>query len=1364
MVMLLKALYCARPFTSDLSFAIPFVPFPTPCLLLVMRVSFSVLSLSFAALAFAASDDDPSCPPECNGNASDSKRYDSSNDFAACNRTVFFNYENFYDPNSQAVIACTKKDDLPSVKTTNLKAGPVLFTAPSRCMTATNYPKNLNHGWWGDNKPEFRDGAVAVGNMLRNYMSDFNHCQEMSTFASQGNTFGAVWAGGMPNAKYFQWCDDKDPAKTAGIIIDASGNKEAVRQAMQQWSMGKCWDAKTGSATWNNKDLWFFDYNDRKNGYVTPDPGMGSCNYKTVASGDNMAAKCGVTGDALQIFNPGVDFSKLQVGQPVCCSAGKLPDLRPPMNPDGSCRVHTVVTGQSCETIKAMYYPLGDSDLTTFNKDTYGWMGCGNGYPWANTKICVSPGTSPRPTPNPLAECGPLAAGDKYKTECPLKACCSSDGFCGLAGKHCEKTSSPTGAPGTTGCETNCDIGYVKGSPPSSFIKVGYYESWSVGWKCMNGGFSAVDWSKYTHVHFSFADIGLDLQVKMDAMATSEFVSFKKLAGPKKIVSFGGWGISTDVGTYQHLRNAMLPANIDTVVTNLVNWMNANQLDGLDIDWEYPGAPDIPGIPAGLPSDAPNYLTFLKKLKAKMPAGKSLSIAAPASYWYLKQFPITDMAQQLDYIVYMTYDLHGQWDYGNQWTGNWLKSHVNWTETQQALNLITHAGVPSNKVLLGLGAYGRSFQQVDPNCSGPNCKFTGPNSGASPGVCTNANGYISLAEINKIIKDGGTRRQYYDQASDSDVLLYGKDQWVAWSSENSMRIRENWARDNNMGGTVLWAADLVKSGSAESVKLVDVGCKLGDITFSGDIDYKLCSQAQVAAAIGKWKEDLVSYYKNKLSGNVEKIISLYLPGNSVSQVIASKLDMVVRKIQVMIPQSNNSLNKRAVDLAFIPTLYDMSSSLMYMSTILGDLSSGLLTGKAALAAAGALIMYMLPNFNLSDVWDAGECPAHNYDYNHVDVCKFVNDLISSNGVGFEIWNYNDVKQVDDYLNFMEDIGWVDDGDTRETLSSSLTELCPVGGRSMSSSLFNATMKINFQRISDLWTGLGSSVPRCLSDLPRIRQVLQTPANPALPTYYVNADGFSPGVAANWARYILRTGDRIMRYPGFGNRFKPLRTASNGAISRYRSSRINVGVTDSRGLIQNFQRDEVPFASVENGYIPGGRVEAQIMLVEARDNRADGNNLNSFYRGTNQFLAPGIEHPTDWSLLNPALPLNNNPDSPDYNPTRESLGMMQEYVRVMRDGRERTYVAMRRNQLYNVVIARLPLDIRTYAMLPNLTPRGSEPNLQINPDALRIDITSGLTTPECEEGSPMAVVGGSGHGSWVDPHDVANWAQIYGTPD
>lgn len=39
---------------------------------------------------------------------------------------------------------------------------------------------------------------------------------------------------------------------------------------------------------------------------------------------------------------------------------------------------------------------------------------------------------------------------------------------------------------------------------------------------------------------------------------------------------------------------------------------------------------------------------------------KSVSIAAPASYWYLKGFPIAHISKVVDYIVYMTYDLHGQ--------------------------------------------------------------------------------------------------------------------------------------------------------------------------------------------------------------------------------------------------------------------------------------------------------------------------------------------------------------------------------------------------------------------------------------------------------------------------------------------------------------------------------------------------------------------------------------------------------------------------------------------------------------------------------------------------------------------------------
>ena len=62
-----------------------------------------------------------------------------------------------------------------------------------------------------------------------------------------------------------------------------------------------------------------------------------------------------------------------------------------------------------------------------------------------------------------------------------------------------------------------------------------------------------------------------------------------QLKDTKKIVSFGGWGFSTDVSTYDILRKAMNPDNRDKFVSNLVSFAKDKGIDGIDIDWEYPG-------------------------------------------------------------------------------------------------------------------------------------------------------------------------------------------------------------------------------------------------------------------------------------------------------------------------------------------------------------------------------------------------------------------------------------------------------------------------------------------------------------------------------------------------------------------------------------------------------------------------------------------------------------------------------------------------------------------------------------------------------------------------------------------------------
>lgn len=168
---------------------------------------------------------------------------------------------------------------------------------------------------------------------------------------------------------------------------------------------------------------------------------------------------------------------------------------------------------------------------------------------------------------------------------------------------------------------------------------------------------------------------------------------------------------------------------------NLLAFANSNDLDGIDLDWEYPSVSHISGVPpSGNLNEGMDYYNTLLQLKSKIGSGNSVFLAAPASYWYLRAFPIELMGATLDYTVYMTYDLHGQWGYGNKWNspgcenGNCLRSHVNLTETLNALSMITKAGVASNKVVVGVTSYGRSFKMAEPGCMGPQCLFTGNSS------------------------------------------------------------------------------------------------------------------------------------------------------------------------------------------------------------------------------------------------------------------------------------------------------------------------------------------------------------------------------------------------------------------------------------------------------------------------------------------------------------------------------------------------------------------------------------------------------------------------------------------------------------
>ncbi|KAK8110220.1 uncharacterized protein PG998_006677 [Apiospora kogelbergensis] len=744
---------------------------------------------------------------------------------------------------------------------------PITFSNSSQtviCGTsaaaAEHSSKDVRVNWGGSADSDGNDAMLATDNLIRYIGKAATGCAEPTIlFAKSGKTVVGLYIGSQiakssaATIMQDQFASRAKAAKTFGIYADTKGNVTAVQSVVRGWNEGRClteydqeevtkstsvgitsalMDASTPGGEVHKRNLHR----------------RATCKYVQADAGDGCWAleqKCKISNSDLVKYNGGKsDFcDTLKSGQYVCCGSGDLPDFSPQPDADGNCKPYTVQERDLCSIIAAAKQISNWTKIEDYNKKSWGWTGCGNLQPGQN--ICISKGKPPMPNPIVGATCGPQVPGTERPTNgteladlnpCPLNVCCNIWGNCGLSDDFCIESPADSGAPGaakpgSNGCISHCGSEIVHSDKgPDKFRVVGYFESWNKERECLNMDVSKlpqvypIGWSftGYTHIHFAFPDITSSLTVDVSKVQ-DQFDGFKKLDfGAKKIVSFGGWAFSNDGPTYAVFR-AMVASEVNRqkAARNLIRFMTDNNLDGLDFDWEYPGATDIDGTPGGTPDEGENYLKFLKTVRNSMPQGKSLSIAAPTSFWYLKNFPIKAMSEILDYIIYMTYDLHGQWDAGNKWsspgcpTGNCLRHHVNETEVNLSLSMVTKAGVPSNKIVVGMPLYGRSFKMAEKGCAGPGCLFTGDrlNSQAAKGVCTDTAGYISNVEIRGVQGSNSNPDLYGSRAieeffDEGDIIVYDDTEWVSWLKPANYLLRAARYLGGNFGGTSDWAIDL----------------------------------------------------------------------------------------------------------------------------------------------------------------------------------------------------------------------------------------------------------------------------------------------------------------------------------------------------------------------------------------------------------------------------------------------------------------------------------------------------------------------------------------------------------------------------
>ena len=394
--------------------------------------------------------------------------------------------------------------------------------------------------------------------------------------------------------------------------------------------------------------------------------------------------------------------------------------------PIGTCNAQTPCANGAC---------CGKTNLCGYSKDF-----CGDG--------CQS-------NCDAKSQCGPYAPPGSQK--CPLSVCCSEFGFCGSTTEFCTwKNAKDPVYP-------NCDTKYggcgdvnrpsCGGGNSVSKRTIGYYESWSNTRQCSKIAPEDLNLNGFTHLNFAFSffDPSTFQITPMDANGASLYnrvTSLKeKHSGLQTWISVGGWSF-TDPGPTQSAFSDMTSSqgNRAKFIQGLMQFISTYGFDGVDLDWEYPGADDR----GGKSSDSANYVLLAQELKAAFGSKYGISMTLPTSYWYLQHFDLPGIQRHIDWFNLMAYDLHGVWDKASRFVGPYVAPHTNITEIDLGLDLLWRAGVTSDKVVMGQGWYGRSFTLSDPSCNTPNgiCQFSGP---AKAGPCSNAAGILDNQEIFDII-------------------------------------------------------------------------------------------------------------------------------------------------------------------------------------------------------------------------------------------------------------------------------------------------------------------------------------------------------------------------------------------------------------------------------------------------------------------------------------------------------------------------------------------------------------------------------------------------------------------------------------
>ncbi|XP_063623048.1 acidic mammalian chitinase-like [Cydia splendana] len=274
----------------------------------------------------------------------------------------------------------------------------------------------------------------------------------------------------------------------------------------------------------------------------------------------------------------------------------------------------------------------------------------------------------------------------------------------------------------------------------------------------------------------------------------------EKNADLKIMAAIGGWNEgSTNFSTV--VNNDTLRA---TLVSNLYNYIDSNGFDGLDVDWEYPAQR------GGADTDKEQFVTFIKELKEAF-AAKSYVLTAAVAVTQANidlSYNVTGLNEYLDYFNLMLYDFYGSW---NTVTGVNAPLYAQLTDdadlnfnVNNSVNVWINNGATPSKLVLGMGAYGKTFNLTSLNDTSTGAPVTGI---AAGGPYVAEDGTYSYYEICEDQMNNAA--EWNITEVEGNYVYANKDLfWVGYDNVNTITAKAQYAKTMGLGGIMYWAVDL----------------------------------------------------------------------------------------------------------------------------------------------------------------------------------------------------------------------------------------------------------------------------------------------------------------------------------------------------------------------------------------------------------------------------------------------------------------------------------------------------------------------------------------------------------------------------